>query len=428
MLPKTSSEISQLRGEIDRLLGGTGELAAPIGGYYRQSIQLEDLNGDGSLEAIVFIRTGGDSTLQVCVFEQNERGDYFLNSVLDMAGTTFDSVSYYDLTGNGYKNIIVGRSLGANVPKALGVISTDGASVVSLLSATYAGYTLFDLDHDGQSELILVRYDSGEMTGVLEAYSFSQADNQMVVSLSVGLSENMESMTRMRSGYLRGGVPAIFISGACNGRVDTFTDILAINCSELKNITLDSETGMTSEIVPQYSVNGQDINGDSIFDLPHSVPLLEYEGKKSTELFKKIVWVDYDIRGNDREVLQTFHNNTDGWYFVIPPQWQRNMTVDRRDGLSASGERTVIFSVFTDTGEVADVLAIHTLTGENRSDRSLLPGRIILSTGAARTSIIYAATIYTLPKNLSQYQISEHEVIESFRLIQTEWLAGGLTN
>ena len=47
-VPEIASEYEQLQDEIDKALGTDGEYAAPVSGSRRQSIQLEDLDRDGT--------------------------------------------------------------------------------------------------------------------------------------------------------------------------------------------------------------------------------------------------------------------------------------------------------------------------------------------------------------------------------------------
>jgi hypothetical protein len=126
--------------------------------------------------------------------------------------------------------------------------------------------------------------------------------------------------------------------------------------------------------------------------------------------------------------LQTYHNNADGWYFIIPEKWYDKLTIDRRDYVS--GERTIVFSIIPEEGSVPiDILSVYTLTGDNKEDRSNLQGRFKIitdETQESRKDTIFAAYLADLPPAMEQYAISEEEVIRAFRLIQTEWLTGEL--
>ena len=134
-VPKIPSEYSQLQQEIDRLLGADGEFAAPVSGYRRQAIQLEDLDKDGVKEAVVFIRTTAEKPLKLCLFVMTD-GKYKLKASIEGEGSAFDSVFYNDFTEDGYSEIVIGRSLGADIPKVISVYAINEDGFYELLSNT----------------------------------------------------------------------------------------------------------------------------------------------------------------------------------------------------------------------------------------------------------------------------------------------------
>ena len=84
---------------------------------------------------------------------------------------------------------------------------------------------------------------------------------------------------------------------------------------------MNEEMGFSAEEVKQYTIYGSDINGDKIFDLPKVEPVPSYEKQRSTETFYKITWRNYNLYGHVTEVMHTYHNSVDGWYFIIPDKW-----------------------------------------------------------------------------------------------------------
>lgn len=428
-LPKLAGFVQQLQSVIDEAMADGGEYSAPVSGVNRQSVQLEDLNGDGVEEAVLFLRM--PETLKVCVFEEDSLGNYTLSAEAEGEGVNFDSVSYTDLSGDGKKEVLLGRSLGSGIPKALSVLSLEADGFSQMLTATYSGYTQLDMDADGAVELIIARHDLELLSGVAEVYRFSAGDNALLLESSAGLSEGIGSLRRLRTGYLLDGAPAVFITGTTSAGGETLTDVCAYRDGALTNITLDPETAVSREVVTTYDVNATDINGDGIFDLPMPVLLSTYENRASNEVFRKVIWRNYSLDGASTEAMQTFHVSSDGWYFVLPEQWKdAALAADRRSPVS--GERTIVFSVVSqDTGEAMPLLELYTLTGDNRVYRSTLPGRFVISNSQTRTvaSTIYAGKLNDLSGTaFERYALSEEQVTEAFKLIQTEWLTGELTN
>jgi hypothetical protein len=427
-IPKIASEYKQLQDEIDKALGPEGEFAAPQSGYRKQSVQLEDLNKDGIKEAIVFMRTASEKQLKMCLFVKTD-GKYELEASAEGEGSAFDSVYYSDVNGDGSSEIIVGRSLGEDIPKVISVYSVNSGGFFELMSNTYTGYSMFDLDSDGKNELTLVRHDLAAQTSVAEVYKYSESDKAMLLTDSAQLSKGADKILRIKNGYLTGIRPAVFISSQFN-KSDILTDICAIRNGRFVNITMNEEMGLSAEDVKQVTIYGSDINGDNIFDLPKVVTLPPYDSNKPTDTYKKIIWRNYNLYGHVTDVMQTYHNNADGWYFILPEQWYDKLTIVRRDYVS--GERAIVFSIIPEEGSVPiDILSIYTLTGDNKEDRSSLPGRFRIEneqTRESRKDTIFAAYLADLPPAMQQYAISEEDVIRSFWLIQTEWLTGELNS
>ena len=74
-LPRMSEEYVQLQELIAQRIDAGSAYAAPTGGRNRQSIQLRDLDADGTAEALAFL-VDDDRTPTVCVYRRNADGDF----------------------------------------------------------------------------------------------------------------------------------------------------------------------------------------------------------------------------------------------------------------------------------------------------------------------------------------------------------------
>ena len=105
-LPQLSDEYVQLEALIAQRIAAGGEYAAPTGGSNRQTVQLHDLDGDGTPEAVAFL-ADRSHTPNVCVYRQDEEGNYYLFVAIEGVGSAVDSAEYADLTGNGANELIL---------------------------------------------------------------------------------------------------------------------------------------------------------------------------------------------------------------------------------------------------------------------------------------------------------------------------------
>ena len=85
-LPKHSDEYNRLEQAIDQVMSSqNASYAAPVSGMNQQSVQLADLDGDGTEEAVAFLKTTGDKPLKACIFSRVDE-DYQLMDVIEGDG------------------------------------------------------------------------------------------------------------------------------------------------------------------------------------------------------------------------------------------------------------------------------------------------------------------------------------------------------
>ena len=114
-LPKLAGEYESLESQIDALLTNGAEYAAPTSGSNLQSVQMIDLDGDGSEEAVAFFRRASDKKpMKIYIFKAN--GDsYEQYACIEGTSTLIYSVNYADLDGDGRREILVGYRSSSDV-------------------------------------------------------------------------------------------------------------------------------------------------------------------------------------------------------------------------------------------------------------------------------------------------------------------------
>ena len=218
-------------------------------------------------------------------------------------------------------------------------------------------------------------------------------------------------------------VPAIFATSSY-GENGAITDVFAIREGKLENVTLDRELGESLETVRFYTqVPPRDINGDGVMELPQPVPLVDYRITSDTVNFWLIHWRQFDLQGRPSQVFTTYHNDRDGWYFILPDEWDNNLTLSRSD-LPGGGERSVTFSYWQ--GEAATdpkpFLTIYKLTGSSRVARAQAGDRFLLYPMNALDRPEEAATIYVAEfREGWDSGLTEETVRERFSIIRTDW-------
>ena len=429
--PRAPDDYLKLDNKINEVLNAGGEYAAPLSGELTQKVQLQDLDGDGVQEAIAFFRVSADERpLKIYIYHQVE-DDYDVAAIIEGSGNAIDSVSYENLDDSPSKEIIVDWETVAQ-RHLLAAYSIDRYEALELMHTDHSGFQIYDIDADGQKELLVLRMadpsesstaapTSSEPANRVELYNFQ--DGMLELSSSAPLSRDVSGASDMACGYLQDMVPALFVTStyAENGQI---TDIFAWKHEQLENVTLDPETGEStgtvrwSTEVNSTGVSCTDINGDGILELPSAYALPDPNNVGTAPNFWAIRWQQHDIDGGAHRVYTTYHNSRDGWYFILPDAWEGKLTLSRSD-LAGGGERAVIFSYWEGDPNVEPepFLVIYMLTGDNRSMRASMPGRFRLLSTEGDADTIYAARLIDGGWNCG---LDEEGVKANFALIPSE--------
>ena len=417
-LPQPPEDYRNLNAKLNEVrMAISGESIAPQTGANSQTVQLQDLDGDGVLEsAVAFFRVpGAERPLKVYVFDLQEDGSYQVDTVIEGVGSAIYSVDYENVGGGERKEVLVSWLISGD-DRTLGVYSLDDVEGIELLWVnSYTRFRLADLDEDGLRELVVVTLPvGGDGSPRADYYDYDGA--ALALKSTAPLSSGINEVKSLRSGNLAGDVPAVFAASGFPESSDQVVDILCCRDGALTNITLDRDTHRSEATVRAYTaVSGWDINYDGVMEEPVSVLLPKAQGV--TDDFWLLQWRQFDDMGQPQTVLTTYHNVTDGWYFDVPDDWTGRVTVSRKDSISA-GERAVAFSLWEgEDKEARTFLVLYKLTGTNQQTRASLGNRQTIFSDATST---YA---YELMPQVWDTGLSGEDVGRRFHIIRTEWSA-----
>ena len=423
-VPEAPEEYWDLQNQMKEVKDRGGEYIAPLTGEYIQSVQLQDLNGDGIQEAIAFFRVSTDEKpLKIYIYNQTESG-YATYAVIEGAGTAINSVAYEQLDDSPAKELVVSWQMSDKL-HSLAAYTVEAGEVVELLRTDYTEFRVYDMDQDAQKEVLVVQTGTGDGENQVELYNChgGVVTLESAAPLSHGVSTLVDG--GVTTGCLQDGVPALFVSSAY-GEKGYLTDIFAWKDEAIRNITL-AETGgfleSTSTVRWYNDVAVTDINGDGITEVPLPVPMRDANRVGTVSNFWSIRWRQYDADGQAWPVFTTYHNVRDQWYFILPDEWEGKIILERRDS-AGGGERAVVFSYWEDTNAAPrPFLTIYALSGTNRESMAAMPGRfsLVSNTGEDATSL-YVAEFHDCEWDCG---LDEAQVIENFHLIKSAWSSEG---
>lgn len=422
-LPQLPDEYLELQQTITRVMKELGaEYAAPSSGSNVQTIQLQDLDGDGEREsAVAFFRVpNSENPLKIYVFKRSPlTGEYKTEWIIEGEGTGIYSVAFEDLGSTSGKEVIVCWQISTKVQSMTAYSLQDDGNTVELMRSGYTKYAVADLDRDNNKEIILVQMDAAEGNSRAELYNYD--NGLMVLTSSAPLSLPLTEIETVKTGSLTDLTPALFITsyfGENEGRV---TDVVALRDGILTNLTLDEATGVSVNTLRHYidfqDANGKDINGDGILELPIS-EMLPLVGDSGAPLYL-LHWTQYEADGASAHVYTTFHCYDDGWYLILPENWQGLVTAARKDYSSSTiSERGVSFYYLKGEQEQPEeFLTVYRLTGTNRSYRAGIENRFVLFESS---DIIYAARFRDSAWDCG---LDSDDLLERFNRIKVNWSA-----
>ena len=408
VLPKQSDAYYDLQEAIDQVMKSGTVYCGPTSGTNQQPVQLVDLDGDGSDEAIVFLKTAGELPLKAYVFTRAEES-YVNVAVLEGDGSGFDTVEYVQLDGEPGLEIVLGRRLGGQVIQALSAYSYSGDQMVEIMNCLYTEFKTIDLDGDARKDIFVIRQETEERVGVAELYRWQNGSMQR--EHEAGMSVGAKQIKRIITGNLEGNVPAVFVSSTYEeGTI--ITDIFAFSDSTFGNVATGSQQSVSAQMVRNYNVYPSDIDADGIVELPMPQVLPNYNVGDETQWV--IDWYALDLAGGQRLKMTTYHNYSDGWYLELPKHWHDQITVIR-SSQSADVTRYTISKWFDYDNEPREIFSIYVLSGQDRTAQAEAEGRFLL---AEKGEAVYAAAFGTCDW---AEELSQKDVNAMFRFIYADW-------
>lgn len=414
-LPQLPAEYQTLGNLIDEILSAGAETIAPAAGSNLQSVQPQDLDGDGVAEVLAFFRSSNEERpLRICIFRETD-GAYEVAATIEGSGTSIYSISYPDMNGDGIKEILVSWRVGTQ--QTLSVYRLEKLTPSLLMNASYARYETVDLDSDGALELVVLRGDENEAGGSTADF-YDWDGMSLILKSGARLSVAVNELQWMQHGALESGECAVFVTGRVAGEENTsraVQDILVCREGELHNILLSQVTGTSSQISRYFGLQPQDIDGDGAIEIPVTATL---PATDINDQMWKIYWYDCYADGSSTRSVITYHNLTDNWYLLIPEAWDGLFTVVQ-DNSDAAEHATTFYSLAGRSPDKA-LFTVYTLTGDNRETQATVGDRTILRR--------QYSSVYVLEKGPHfdnwRYAIELNELVGRFNVITVQWSTG----
>ena len=406
--PKRSAEYEDLQVAIDKAMSGMS-YSSPLSGENRQTVQLADLNGDGTDEYLLFAKDTSENPLKILIFS-NDGDTCQLIQTIESRGSDFDMVEYVNLDGKPGMELIVGRRVSEMIERFVSVYSFAEGEAGQILSINYDKIVPADMDADGTIELLVIsRGEYDEDNAVAALYDYK--NGAFVRSLEAALSESSNYIKRIMVSKLQNNIPAVYVASSEAGTA-IITDIFALKQGRFTNVSFSNESGTSVKTLRNYYVYADDIDDDGVLELPDLIDMKPVENAWMASNQKLIRWYAMDINGEEVEKMHTFHNFDGGWYLQLDKFLTPRISVIQKDN-------SFVFYLWDESFQNAEVLmTIYTMTGVDREEMVASQNYYVLH---KTEGVLYAVETEEIAMDLG---LIPELLAESFHLIQMDWKNG----
>ena len=355
--PELSGELKPIQQALVESIKGEYTLKYPTYGEIKSAVVTEDLDGDGIKEAFAFYSTSDSEEtmmhLNVIVKDKKKYKSVDDNS---KSASGIERIDFYDLNGDGKKEIIVGWEIYAESEKHLAVYQFEKNALTQIMSQKYTNYLCIDFDDNGKNEILVQDLDTKESTNKASLYSITE--NGLTQISGCLLDGKVKTAGRFKLSSLSNGQKAVYIDEIKG--IGAVTEVLFMSKGELKNPLLDVENTMENvKTIRSATIPSADVNNDGIIEIPMASDMPNADFNSDEKLYYTN-WCSFS--GDVLTVKQVSVVNTaDGYSINLPKRFIGNIAasknVDKRtrtvylydNEYQMIGQRVVTFRAYDKT-------------------------------------------------------------------------------
>jgi hypothetical protein len=326
--PKLSIEQEKIYTALTNATGDSISLKYPKAGKYLSAFIVEDIDGDGGNEAVVFYEKTGlaapENTLRINVLDSGDDGKW--HSVYDTPaeGSEIERVMISQLGENDRVNLIIGSSLINRSEKSVAIYSYSNGVLENTFAKSYSFIDVTDLDNDGEKEFLLLKGTTNDSPAAAVAYKLD-ADG-FYHTYREDLSGGFTEFDAVNYGSLESGETALYIDAVSgNGLIQT--DIVYMDDRGLqKAFDNPAQSAVTQRPLGCRSF---DIDGDGTLEIPVQRVAAGYSNAPEGELMWLTDWLSVGKDGKTRLKYESYYSVGDGYIFLFPAKWHNKVTLKR---------------------------------------------------------------------------------------------------
>lgn len=391
-------------------------LVYPRSGEYTSAFVVEDIDGDGQEDALVFYRDQSQATSTGSVrmnFLVQRDGSWVSTHDISLQNAT-EVEKMQLLREEGITYLVVGFNQSSTSEKLLKVyVYSQEYGPEECLSENCSNFMVTDLDGDGVSDLFMISAPPvsdnvvREVTGIL----WKLQNGQFVEDSTVRMNSRAMEYLNLNQGWVeQESTPALYLDSQI-GTGSEGTEIICYQNGQL----VDLMVGVNAEedrAAITYRPSGYsclDLDHNGCYEIPSPSLFPGYTNEDSTQSLSYIVWSNYR-RGNLVPTSITYTNYLLNYHFYLPDSWV--------GAISATWDSTtneITFFQYQDTIRQQDevLLKIRVFTRSDWEDRSPASHYVRL---AQNGQLVYSYELFETGSNLD---LSDQEVQQHFTLMDS---------
>lgn len=345
------------------LIKSTGEdivLQYPRSGARRSAFILDDIDGSGEDEAIVFYSTR--EQLRINILDKDENGKW--QSVCDIpgSGSSIDRVQIASIGKADRTSIIIGFGESGS-DKMLKVYGYNDGVVSEKYSDSYSSFFIYDLNGDGEDGLCIIRSNNENIGRKADFSVITDTGTQVEKKDTVSLNDKASDFVGVVLGNVGENTPAVFIDEIAGGQLST--EIIYLVGDTLRNPLYLDERQMISDTTRSKGYYSSDIDLDGITE----IPTLSYFPGYDQDDRDSFIATNWNVYSNFtiNKKYSSYYDIEKSFCFVLPGRWDGLVTI-KRD--SHNGD-IVFYKYFADLlNSDTELLRLSAVTADYYDEKS----------------------------------------------------------
>ncbi|MBE6737756.1 MAG: hypothetical protein IKB72_03400 [Ruminococcus sp.] len=328
--PKATGEQADIQKLIEKEAGSGYTLKYPQNGTYRSSITTMDYDNDSVEEAVAFyIPAGEGQSIHLLVMDQ-KNGKWTTVGNFEGKSSIVDRLVFCDLDGDNKKEIAVGWSSFNPLVSDLSVYLVNETESIEITSENkYTDFLCGRFTGTDKEELLLLSLYTPDKPASASLISLNDTKNSLYSLGDTPIDATITSFRKIQCGNVFEGQFGAVVDGESkNGNESVYSTQIIYYSSYFESLEKVSFSGeeITNQAYRSYAVMSEDIDGDSIIEIPNTFKMNIDDAQTDAVPAALIHWCEYTNLGTMKVEKLQATSLVLGCRFTIPDNWQNNYT------------------------------------------------------------------------------------------------------